>query len=332
MNISVALCTYNGSAYLEAQLDSILSQSRRPDEIVVCDDGSSDVTPAILEDYQREHPDLFDVHLNDENLGVTKNFERAISLCSGDLIAISDQDDVWHPEKIERQVAAMEEQGADLVCHDSQIVSDDLEPRGRLWDRHIGSFDPTVSRTPTETFRELARRNVVQGASMLFRASYRDVVLPIPKRWQYDHYVALLVAATGCVHFLPERLLKYRQHQDQDIGESEHGGVRRLFDEIDDRFDIDAAHLADVAEDWRVLRRRLDGIDPDTFTADREAVVDICRRKQRYARDRQRIYDRDHSRLWRTCRVLEFFANDRYDGFADRWTSAPKDLLVTWFR
>ena len=101
MKISVALCTYNGEKFLKKQIDSILSQTIKVDEIVVCDDRSQDGTHDILNGYQSQYPDVFRVFINDENLRSVKNFEKAISKCTGDLIFLSDQDDIWIPEKVE---------------------------------------------------------------------------------------------------------------------------------------------------------------------------------------------------------------------------------------
>jgi len=92
--ISVALCTYNGELYLREQLESILKQTFPPDEIIICDDGSTDTTIKILEEFRRKSFIPVKVYYNKENLGVSKNFEKAISLCSGDIIFLSDQDDV----------------------------------------------------------------------------------------------------------------------------------------------------------------------------------------------------------------------------------------------
>src|SRR5947208_26587 len=95
MRISIAMCTYNGAAHVEEQLRSFSGQTRLPDEVVVCDDRSSDDTMLLLEPFSRTAPYPLRIHRNDENLRSTKNFERAVSLCSGDILALSDQDDVW---------------------------------------------------------------------------------------------------------------------------------------------------------------------------------------------------------------------------------------------
>ena len=101
MKISVAMCTFNGAEFLPAQLESIFAQTRRPDEIVICDDGSSDETQQLLTKFAAKSPVPIALKLNQQNLGSVKNFEQAIKLCNGDVIALGDQDDVWRHDKLE---------------------------------------------------------------------------------------------------------------------------------------------------------------------------------------------------------------------------------------
>src|SRR5437660_962846 len=101
MRSSVVMCTYNGARYLQAQLDSIARQSTRPDELVVCDDHSTDDTPEIVRRFGSTAAFPVRVHVNEKNLGIHQNFGRAMSLANADVIFLSDQDDVWEPGKIE---------------------------------------------------------------------------------------------------------------------------------------------------------------------------------------------------------------------------------------
>ena len=139
--ISVALCTYNGASFLDAQLDSYLTQTRLPDELVVCDDQSSDATLALLDGFAKRAPFPVRLHHNQARLGSTKNFEKAIGLCTGDLIATSDQDDVWLPDKLALSEAAFAKSPEiGLIFTNAEVVDQGLEPLGhRLWDAiHFG--------------------------------------------------------------------------------------------------------------------------------------------------------------------------------------------------
>jgi len=218
--ISVALCTYNGARFLEAQLDSFLKQSRPLDELVVCDDGSTDETVTMLERFKTRAP--FPVHLcrNETRLGSTKNFEKAIGLCSGDFIATSDQDDVWLPDKIalsEEALATNPDRG--LVFTNADVVDDDLRSRGhRMWDAiHFGFLARRRVRKG-HAFEILLRQWVVTGATMMFKAVYRPYILPIPSSWVHDGWIAFVIGAMAEVGLVERSTVKYRQHAAQQIG------------------------------------------------------------------------------------------------------------------
>jgi glycosyltransferase involved in cell wall biosynthesis len=123
--ISVALCTYNGERFLARQLASIQQQTRTPDELVVCDDCSTDSTIEILKDFAASAGFPVRIIRNEQNLGFVANFEQAIRLCQGDLIALCDQDDIWYPTRLERsqqEFAAHPEAG--LVFSDADVMDD----------------------------------------------------------------------------------------------------------------------------------------------------------------------------------------------------------------
>jgi len=116
--VSIAIATYNGAKYLKEQLDSIYTQTLLPFEVIVCDDGSIDETIKILEEFKELKGLKY--FINPIKLGFFRNFEKAITLCAGDLIALSDQDDYWLPNKLERLV---NEIGAsDLICSDAILI------------------------------------------------------------------------------------------------------------------------------------------------------------------------------------------------------------------
>ena len=227
LQISVAMCTYNGAAFLQAQLDSIARQSRPPDELVICDDCSTDSTKQIVDEFAKHCSFPVRVVLNERNLGSTSNFERAINLCSGDIITLSDQDDVWSVEKLERLegvFAGRPEVG--MVFSNGAVVEDSLAPTSwSIWDlirfddRQQGLF------TAGEGFDVLLNHNVVTGATMAFRSRFRKVAMPIPTDvvhdgWRviHDGWLALMIAATAPVALLPDLLIQYRQHGAQQLG------------------------------------------------------------------------------------------------------------------
>jgi glycosyltransferase involved in cell wall biosynthesis len=225
MKISVAMCTYNGASYLREQLDSIAEQTRPPDELVICDDGSSDTTHEIVNAFAATAPFPVRLHINEKNLGSTKNFERVIRLSEGDIIALADQDDVWFPEKLRRiEDCFQSEPNTGLVFTDAEVVDENLRPLGyNLWES-VG-FDK-VQRGLVRNGRVLdvlLPGWTVTGATMAFRAKFKELVLDIPTDLLliHDGWIALLIASVSRVSFIEEPLIKYRQHAHQQIGAKE---------------------------------------------------------------------------------------------------------------
>lgn len=222
MKISIAMCTYNGAAFLPAQLQSIMAQSRLPDEIVICDDVSTDDTRALLEKFAADSAVPVTLHFNDQNLGSVKNFEHAIKLCTGDLIALSDQDDVWRSDKLQLFESVLNNSpAAGLVFSDAAIVDENLKPLNRrMWDE-IG-FDAHKRRLVRtgRALEVLITGWTVTGATMAFRSPFVKLSLPIPDEITmiHDGWIALTIAAVADVVALDEPLIQYRQHAQQQIG------------------------------------------------------------------------------------------------------------------
>lgn len=225
MKLSVALCTHNGARYLQQQLDSIAAQTLMPDEMVVCDDHSTDETLCIIEAFALTSPFPVRLYVNDERLGPTQNFAKAISLCEGDVIALSDQDDVWRPGKLARLMSELASRpDVGLVFSDAEIVDGELRPLGyRAWECEWVEFGAREQ----QLFRDgralevLLTRNIITGAATAFRSRYRDLILPIPdiSSWGlHDHWIALLIASVSKLAYVSESLLDYRHHAGQYIG------------------------------------------------------------------------------------------------------------------
>ncbi len=216
------MCTYNGSRYLSTQLESIAAQTRLPDELVVCDDASSDETVEIVERFRTSAPFPVRLEVNKTNLGSITNFEKAIGLCHGEIIALADQDDVWLPHKLEIiETQFQGEANVGLVFSDAEVVDEDLRPLGvRLW-TSIG-FDASLQRQLKAEcgLNVLLPGWTVTGATMAFRSKFRTLALPIPDDIQmiHDGWIAALVASVAEVSFIEQPLIKYRQHAQQQIG------------------------------------------------------------------------------------------------------------------
>lgn len=221
MKISIALCTYNGAKYLKDQLASIASQTRLPDEMIVCDDASSDDTPQILEEFRSKAPFRVELHRNAENLGSYKNFESAITKCSGDIIVLADQDDYWLPQKLRvLESVFVERPVVGLAFSDALLTDEHLRPlHSRLW-RFTFPRNERRRFERGEAFDLLLEHNVVTGSTMAFRSELCSVALPFPSLpgFIHDGWISLAAAAYTKLFFVNEPLVMYRQHSKQELG------------------------------------------------------------------------------------------------------------------
>ena len=222
MKTSVALCTYNGEKFIHQQLNSILTQTLEVDEIVVCDDGSTDATVSILNAYKVNYPELFKIYINEQNLRSVKNFEKAISLCENDIIFLCDQDDIWLENKVEVIVNYFENNSEITTVATNGYGIDDqnnLLNVYSLWD--IPTFF-AERKIPVDYFKIIAfAGNIATGASMAFRREIFFKLRPFPifNGFHHDEWIALNAAYNNGFYFIPEKLFKYRIHNDQQVGD-----------------------------------------------------------------------------------------------------------------
>jgi glycosyltransferase involved in cell wall biosynthesis len=221
--ISVALCTYNGERFVAEQVESILEQTLLPTEIVVSDDASTDATIRIIEGVIKASSapvPTVRILRNLNPLGVVRNFEQAVSACSGELISLCDQDDRWTPRRLELMAEVFATDPDVLLLNsNARLVDDDDDPLG------YSLFD-AISFGPREKaeihsgrgFAALLARNTVTGATTLFRRSLLDRALPFPDSWVHDEWLAIIAAASGRIDFLDDVLIDYRQHSGNAIG------------------------------------------------------------------------------------------------------------------
>ena len=222
MKTSVALCTYNGENFLREQLDSILNQTKAVDEIVVCDDGSTDSTLQILEEYYQKNPDIFRIFKNEINLRSVKNFEKAISLCENEIIFLCDQDDFWIENKVETITNFFQKNPTINVVATNGFGIDDagnlLEVHS-LWDIPRFFQEENIE---IDYFKIIAfAGNIATGASMALRKKFVKDVIPFPviEEFHHDEWIALNAASNQSFEFLQEKLFKYRIHSQQQVGD-----------------------------------------------------------------------------------------------------------------
>ena len=224
-SISVALCTHNGAAFVREQIESILAQSVPVTQIVLSDDASTDETVSLVERAVREsplpRPELL-VLRNVPALGVVANFEQAVRACTGDLIALCDQDDVWMPDKLAQFVECFTAEPDLLLAHsDATLVTADRTP---LPDSLLDSLEATPGErrhlVDGRSYYTLIRRNLVTGATVVFRRGLLDHAAPFAPSWVHDEWLAIVAAAISRTLLIDGRLIEYRQHEGNQIGAS----------------------------------------------------------------------------------------------------------------
>ena len=222
MTTSVALCTYNGAQYLTEQLDSILGQTRPVDEIVICDDRSIDGTVALIDRYVRKHSGKIKLIENPVNLGYTRNFEKAICACSGDIIFLSDQDDIWMPEKAETICDYFETHPDKSFVFTNAFLVNRFGTgsyRQTLFDV-VGLDDRNKKLFHTgHPYQVLSTSGRVTGATTAMRASFVPYCIPFTVWGQvHDEMIAVSALLHNKLDFIERCLIKYRLHDSQSVG------------------------------------------------------------------------------------------------------------------
>ncbi|ELY2016885.1 glycosyltransferase [Flavobacterium psychrophilum] len=221
MKTSVALCTYNGEKYIKEQLDSILNQTKKVDEIIVCDDCSSDKTVEILNHYSSTNPGLFKIYINEQNLRSVKNFEKAITLCTGDIIFLSDQDDFWVNEKVEEYADYFAlNPNIKVLASNGYCVNDNsqIEDKYALWDVPVFLKEIEVSYNYHDIINYVA--NLATGASIAFRKEIISNIVPFPiiKGFHHDEWIAIIASSNNEFTLLNKKYFYYRTHNSQQVG------------------------------------------------------------------------------------------------------------------
>lgn len=277
--ISVALCTYNGVHYLPQQLESIIRQTRRPDELVLCDDASTDATVPLLQDFAGSAPFPVHIRVNEKNLGSTQNFDQALRSCSGDLIALSDQDDVWQSSRLERSAAELE------ACPDAGMLFSNgfcIDERGEtgealLW--HSFHFHgPVKDRFLAGDYSVLSKHRFITGATMMLRKTLLPKLLPIPPVWVQDAWIAAVTPLFAQILNLDEPLISYRSHREQQVGV------------VPSRWKAHARFAADATRHWERIHR--DRLQAETLVAHLERtppeqnleLLDLYRQRRDFLR------------------------------------------------
>jgi glycosyltransferase involved in cell wall biosynthesis len=234
MKVSVVLCCFNGRAHIGDQIDSVLAQTRLPDEIILADDGSGDgtleVAIARISHASAPRRPRLTVLDHERRRGVTANFSRAIGAASSDIVFLADQDDVWRADKIETQLADLERKpGSMLSVSNARLIGADGSDRHADLFRSIRiSARDIESITGERPSAWLVRRSVFPGMTFALRRQVVDCALPIPPLWPHDYWLSLVAAALGSITVSTEHLVDYRQHESNAVGLVPHTMAYRI--------------------------------------------------------------------------------------------------------
>ena len=255
-DLSIALCTCEGSFFLPKQLESLASQTILPGEIVVCDDASTDGTVGIIKEFAGKVPFRVNIIVNKDRLGAIKNFEQAIALCKGKFIALCDQDDIWYENRLEKSLQCMAEVEKDTIT--PLLVHSDLSVIDRAGKLIAPSYMKArrIKHREEQTLNYLVAQNFVTGNTILFNRVLKEIALPVPDQAvMHDWWLALVAAATGNVNFIEQPTVQYRQHRANVIGPGKMYSGKNLMRALD--FEILEKELATVLSQAFALEERL---------------------------------------------------------------------------
>jgi glycosyltransferase involved in cell wall biosynthesis len=314
--ISIAMCTCNGAAHLGEQLESIRIQSRQPDELVVFDDGSTDDSAAIVDRFRDSVSFSVRAGTNPQQLGPAANFGRAIAACTGDVIVLCDQDDIWLPEKLTAIAAEFtKNSGLAATFSDAEVCGANGEPLGyRLWNS-VGFTPSRMYRLMNgHAFEVLLRQNMISGCTLAFASRFRPMVLPIGDGWMHDGWIGLILAAVGKITAIERPLVRYRQHAAQSVG-----ALRRsLYQQYLNAKKMDAGVFDAHANMYQSARDRMTSLAPD-------ALLRQVDDKIRHFRNRAAIHS---GRKNRYSGILGESLSCRYMRYSMGWKSLAQDLFL----
>lgn len=315
----MALCTHNGGRFITEQVASILKQTVAVTEIVLSDDASTDDTVTIAAGVVAAWPaprPVLRVIRNVTALGVTANFEQAALACTGEFLALCDQDDAWHPDKVAAILQVFDARPDIILVHTNAALVDGQGRRlpGAL----LSSLDATAGELREihsgRGYATLLRRNLVTGATVVFRATLLERAVPFAPDWVHDEWLAIIAAATGNIEVIERELIEYRQHGANQIG------ARRLT--IREKF----GRLADprAERNRRLVARSAELHDRLVALGAAPAVVGLAAGKLAHERFRSGL---PGIRVARIPAVLAAWAAGRYGRFSRGAIDVARDLL-----
>ncbi|MBX7230191.1 MAG: glycosyltransferase family 2 protein [Burkholderiaceae bacterium] len=318
--VSVALCTHNGAAFLEQQLNSIALQSRLPEECVISDDCSEDETLAIAKRFQANAQFPVRIFQNAQKLGVARNFDLASSKCRSSLIFLSDQDDIWLPDRITQTLQKFVEDPQLTLLHaDAELVDEKAQMLGlRLFEALELSEQERSLQDAGQTFKVLLRRNIITGATTAFKRDLLHIASPFPSCCVHDEWLGLMASASGKVARLDQPLIAYRQHGNNQFGARK----RSVSEKIIKAFATTRLYYETVLQRAEALQQRLLAFESEISAVN----IQLAKEKWMHMSCRANL---PAKRLKRILPICAEISTRRYWRYSTGWQSIVRDLCFT---
>lgn len=214
------MATFNGEKFLDKQINSILSQSLTPDSIIIVDDCSTDKTFDIANEWLAKYPNIIKLYKNSKNIGFIRNFEKGISLCKTHYIALSDQDDIWHTEKIKKCINKLsEDDNIGLCYHNAELIDVDGNDLGVSL-QELSELKFPLDKLIAQNSVINDYRSPIRGFTIVFNSILKPYILPIPGKAScgHDWWISAISFYLFNPVYIENPLAKYRIHENQATG------------------------------------------------------------------------------------------------------------------
>lgn len=233
--IDILLATYNGEKYLKEQIESILNQTYSNFRLIISDDCSTDKTIEILKEFEQKDSRI-EVYYQKENLGTLNNFEFLLKKVQNNIFALSDQDDIWLPQKIEKSIENMKVNNSNLVFGDLEVIDENKNIIASSFWKYKGFYKKIKK---DKNHKGLLLNNYITGCTIVTEKKFLKYILPLPKKSKYvihDYWIAIILSLKGKISYIDKPYIKYRQHSNNQVGYKMKSKELKTLKEIRDMF------------------------------------------------------------------------------------------------
>lgn len=285
--ISVALAVYNGEEFLQAQLDSIKNQLVQPDELIIVDDNSTDNSAFVYNNFNTTV--VKKIYINDQNIGVIKSFKKAVSLCSGDYIALCDQDDIWLSEKLQESIARIKKIDKEIPA----VIFSDLSVMDKKGNILHNSFWKIRSAIPSNfTLEDILYGNIITGCTAVINRAMAAEFNKMPDEiMMHDHWLALIAYSFGKFDYIHKPMVLYRAHGESVTDKGKASYIQNFIKEYTHR----QSYLAQNIEQAKAFKQLYQNNLSEQDAAIIQRFIDLEHKnflQKRLARDSRSLYRR----------------------------------------